>query len=528
MSVSVERFKAISPSEFFYRNKELAGFANPARALYQAVREFVENSLDATDAHGILPNIKVMIDRDQEKENVYTITVEDNGIGIPPHYVPQAFGQVLFSSKYILRQTRGMFGLGAKMVVLYGQITVGRPVEIYTSPIKSSRIYYFKMLIDIRNNTPNVLERSSWHKESNWHGTRVKVSLLGDWSRSKSRIVEYIRRTALIAPYATILFRDPDGNTYIFRRVTDKIPPPPKEVKPHPHGVDLEMLRFIVSISKAKTVKELLMKEFQGVGSVTAERILEQAGIDPRRSPKKLTRSDLVKLADTLKTFSGFRRPSADHLSPIGSDLIELGLKTMFNSSFVKAITRKPTAYEGHAVIVEVGVAFGGKIKPAKDPNDILLLRFANKIPLLYDERTDVAFKVVSGIDWKEYSVDFPSQIAVLVHVCSTKIPYKGVGKESVADVPEIEAEIRRGLREILRSLRTYIHQVRRAEEIKRRAYTLIKYIPEISRGLAIIGYDGNPSKGIEILESKLFELVKRKVNVKGIRSVRDVVVEIE
>ncbi|MCD6195275.1 MAG: ATP-binding protein, partial [Staphylothermus sp.] len=115
-----EKYRAISAAEFFYKYKEIAGFANPARALYQTIRELVENALDATDAHGILPNIKIVIEKADQVHEYYKITVEDNGIGLPPHIVPEAFGRVLFSSKYVLRQTRGMFGLGVKVAVLYG------------------------------------------------------------------------------------------------------------------------------------------------------------------------------------------------------------------------------------------------------------------------------------------------------------------------------------------------------------------------------------------------------------------------
>ncbi|MEM0028951.1 MAG: ATP-binding protein, partial [Ignisphaera sp.] len=165
MSVA-EKFRSISPAEFFYRNKEIAGFANPARALYQSVRELVENALDATDAHGIFPDIAISIERDQNKAYVYRITVKDNGIGIPENYIPDAFGRVLFSSKYVLRQTRGLFGLGAKMVVLYGQITVGEPAEIVSATINSKKIYKYKIMIDIKENKPIVLERSWWQNKT--------------------------------------------------------------------------------------------------------------------------------------------------------------------------------------------------------------------------------------------------------------------------------------------------------------------------------------------------------------------------
>ena len=546
-AAGLESFRAISPSEFFYRNKELAGFSNPARALYQSVRELTENALDATDAHGILPEINISIDKsDNQSEDIYSIAVQDNGIGIPPHYVPQAFGMVLFSSKYTLRQTRGMFGLGAKMVVLYGQITVGKPVEVITSPIKSSWIYGFKIMIDIKNNEPIVLERSSWRKESEWHGTAVKVSILGDWQRSKSKIIDYIKRTHVIAPYATIYFKDPEGKIYLLKRVTDLIPKPPRETKPHPIGVDLEMLKMMLSMTKRKTLLEFLENDFQGIGRKTAENILknvvlgdgEKAGELSQeeekrlaeaisrwgsKSPRRLSQEEIERLAEAIKKYNGFRRPSADHLSPIGDKILRIGLSSMFKPEFADVVTRKPTSYAGHAVIVETGIAYGGSIPMANDPTEILMLRFANKTPLLYDEGSDVSFKIISSMDWREYEVEFPAPIAVLVHICSTKIPYKGVGKESIADVPEIEAEIRNGLREVARKLRNYLSRKKREEEVARRAYSIIKYIPEISRSLsAIVGMGSS-----EDVEEKLLLLARSKLGI-DIKSIRDIVIGIE
>jgi DNA topoisomerase-6 subunit B len=195
----------------------------------------------------------------------------------------------------------------------------------------------------------------------------------------------------------------------------------------------------------------------------------------------------------------------------------------MFKPEFVDAVTRKPTSYSGHAVIVETGIAYGGGIPMANDPTEILLLRFANKIPLLYDEGSDVSFKVVSSIDWKDYEIEFPSPLAVLVHVCSTKVPYKGVGKESIADVPEIETEIRNGIREVARRLRSYLSKKRREEELARRAYSIIKYIPEISRSLSTIVADGN-SKNIE---EKLLSIARTKLGI-NINRIDEVVISVE
>ncbi len=479
-----ETFKSMSPSEFFYHYKEIAGFDNPTKALYQAVRELVENALDATDVHGIFPDIFVSIEAVDREESFYRITVEDNGIGIPPNNVPSAFGRVFFSSKYKLRQARGRFGLGAKAVIIYAQATTGRPIEVYTAPIGSKRVYYFKLKIDIQRNEPLVLARGEFENPSGWHGTRVSITIKGDWSRARHRIYTYFQRTAIAAPYANIVFVDPDGNVVVYRRTLNKLPPKPREVKPHPHGVDAEMLKQLISRSNAKTMLEFMVETFQGVGKKTAEAFLEYAGIPKDLDPHRLSERDIVRLVSKMREFRKFRPPSADALSPLGPEVIETGLRSILKPEFVVAVTRRPKVYEGHPFIVEVGIAYGGEIPPQEEP---MLLRYANKIPLLYDERADVAWKVLHSFDWKTYMVTFPAPIAVLTHIASTKVPYKAAGKESVAEAPEIEQELRNALREAARKLREYLLKKKREEEAKRRIVTFMKYTPEVAKSLAVI-----------------------------------------
>uniref|UniRef100_A0A7C2VPQ3 Type 2 DNA topoisomerase 6 subunit B n=1 Tax=Ignisphaera aggregans TaxID=334771 RepID=A0A7C2VPQ3_9CREN len=488
---SMEKFRSISPAEFFYRNKEIAGFSNPARALYQSVRELVENALDATDGHGILPDIEISIDRHPEKPFVYRITVKDNGIGIPAQYIPEAFGRVLFSSKYVLRQSRGLFGLGAKMVVLYGQITVGEPAEIVSATIGSKKVYMYRLAIDVKENKPIILHKAVWPNVSNWHGTIVSVTIEGDWGRSRQKILDYIKRTAIVTPYANITFRTCDGEVLVYPRVVNTVPPPPRESKPHPHGVDLEMLKAMIADTTADTLLKFLVTEFQGVGEVTAQRFVQQYGFDPDKNVKELDSEEVERLAKALREYTEFRKPRADHLSPIGAELIKVGLKQILKPEFVEAVTRKPVVYEGHALIVEVGIGYGGAIPVSDEP---MLLRYANKIPLLYDEKSDVTWKVIEDIDWSYYEIEFPAPLAILVHVCGTKIPYKGVGKESIADVPVLEHEIREGIRHVARALKLYLVHKQREEEAMRKAYTVLKYIPEIASALSVFA-PANPEK---------------------------------
>ncbi len=512
-----EKFTSISPAEFFKRNPELAGFSNPARAMYQALRELVENALDATDVHGILPSVKISIDRASQEKEIYRVSVEDNGIGIPPHVVPDAFGRVLYSSKYVIRQTRGMYGLGVKAAVLYSQMYQDRPIEVVTSPMGSKRLYTFKLKIDVTKNEPIMYEKASVNNETGFHGTIVTMYILGDWMRAKSRIYEYVKRTYIITPYAEFFLKDPEGNVVFYPRLTNKLPEPPKEVKPHPYGVDIELLKNMISKQRDDiTVKEFLVKEFQSVGEKTALGVLEMAGIDPNKKASKLTDDQLSKLVDSMKSFPDFRPPSPEALSVIGADLIELGLKQTLSPDYVGAVTRKPKAYQGHPFIVEVGLAYGGSIQPAEEPT---VLRYANKIPLIYDEKSDVVWKVVEEMDWKRYGIEEEQiPLVVMVHLCSTKVPYKSAGKESIADVEEIEKEIRNGIMEVARSLKVYITEKKREEEAKKRLLTYLKYIPELARSLSTFMVNGKKEEMPKIqeqLQNKMIDLVVTKLNIK-------------
>ncbi|MCE4618228.1 MAG: DNA topoisomerase VI subunit B [Desulfurococcales archaeon] len=527
---SGEKYRAMSPAEFFSRYKELAGFSNPTRAVYQTIRELVENALDATDTHGLLPVIRVIVRKAEgfEEENRYTITVEDNGIGVPPTVMADAFGRVLYSSKYVIRQTRGMFGLGVKAAVIYGQQTAGRPVTVVSSMADSDYVYMKRLFIDINENKPRIIEEGQWRKKGQWHGTRVSITIEGDWRRARSRVIEYVKRTAIVAPYAEIHLETPDGEVYIFPRMTRKMPRPPREAKPHPHGVNLEQFKMILQSTTARTLKEMLVTEFQSVGARSAEAFLRDAGIRPNVSPKTLLRREyqslLVRLVDKLRSYKGFRGPRSDYLSPIGEDLIELGLKRMFHPEFVSAVTRPARSYMGHPFIVEVGLAYGGSI-PSKD--EPILLRYANKIPLLYGEREDVSYKVISSVNWKNYYVEFPAPLVVLVHIASTRIPYKEAGKESIGDVPEIESEIRAGVWEVARRLRIFLSRKRREAEVRRKIITLAKYIPEVARSLAMISkppekWSPPRPEDEEKLVEALVKLVARNVELPNLPGVDD------
>lgn len=472
-------FQEISPADFFYRNKEIAGFANPARAIFSAIRELIENSLDATEPMGILPEIYIRLSsiNGDENENFYVLRVEDNGSGIPSDYVPLAFCQFLFSSKYKLKQSRGTFGLGGTMTILYGQITTNKPVKVISST-GNQKIYEYTLMIDIERNRPVILDRKIHDNNEQWHGTIVEVNLEGDYSKAMSKILDYLKQTAIVNPYANIMFVDPKGRLYMFERTVSTLPSQPKETLPHPHGVDVETMYRIIRVTRCETLLDFMQEHFHRVGKRTAQHFLEFAGFPENTDPKKLKPDEIVRLVQAMKNFNEFLPPDADCLSPLGEDILKAGILKELEPEFVAVTQRKPSAYSGHPFIIEVGIAYGGKV-PVRE--DIVLYRFANKIPLVYDESGDVSWKIVKSINWRKYGLTPGMPFAILVHICSTKIPWKTVGKEMVADRPEVSREILNGIRDVARRLEVYLSRKERVKREKIRLSIFAKYLPKIA-----------------------------------------------
>ena len=481
MPAARTRFEEISPADFFYRYRDIAGFSNPARALFSAIRELVENALDACEAGGILPDIYLRLSLEEERDEVsiYRLRIEDNGSGVPGEHIPRAFGQVLYGSKYRLMQSRGMFGLGGAMAILYGQITTHKPVFVMSST-GGPKVYKYKLMIDIKANKPIVLEREVGENGDGWHGTVVEFCLEGDYSKASPKIIEYLRQTALVNPYANITFVDPRGRLYRFLRATEEMPPPPRETKPHPKGVDVELVRRMIASTNEETLLDFLTKHFQRVGPKTASRFLEFAGFEPDRSPRSLKPDEIVRLVRAMKEFDGFISPDASCLSPLGPELLEAGVRKELKPEFVAVCQRKPSAYGGHPFIVEVAIAYGGQV-PSPRGGKITLYRFANRIPLLYDEASDVSRKIIDGLNWRRYRVSPDMPVAVVVHICSTRVPYKTVGKEFIADRPEVRHEITQAIREVARRLQLYLARKERKKAIMRRYSTFAKYLPMIA-----------------------------------------------
>jgi DNA topoisomerase-6 subunit B len=257
------------------------------------------------------------------------------------------------------------------------------------------------------------------------------------------------------------------------------MPDPPKETTLHPHGVDVETMKRIIDVTQARSLHAFMKMHFQRVGDTIARRFLEYAGIPAKKTPKKMTNEEIVVLVNAMKNFEDFLPPDSSCLSPLGEELLKAGIKKELAPEYVEVYQRRPSAYSGFPFIVEVGIAYGGRIRST---GGIVLYRFANKIPLLFDEASDVSWKVVNSlVDWRHYKVLPDMPIAVFVHLCSTKVPYKTVGKEFIADRPDVEREMLNALREVARRLSVFLSRKHTVEREKKRLDVFEKYLPKIA-----------------------------------------------
>ncbi|MFQ5907346.1 MAG: DNA topoisomerase VI subunit B [Thermoplasmata archaeon] len=503
--------REISVSEFFERNKHILGFDSPTKALLTSVKEAMDNALDACQEYGVLPDLLVRIDRVDRDE--FRLVVEDNGPGIVKGQLPKVFGKLLYGSRFhAWSQTRGQQGLGISGVILYGQITTGKPAVLRSKTAQDDVAYQIELLIDTKRNRPQVLKRDfkAWERD---HGTRVEVHLRGRFVNGRQSVMEYLRATAIVNPYARIVFQPPDGPRRSFERVSSELPPPPVEVKPHPYGVELGTLLQMAKESPHRRFPAFLQSDFSRISSRVAKEICREAEIPPDLRPKDL------RLPRAKRVHAAFRRvkimaPPTDCLSPIGERLIRTGLRnvvgTLRPEFYAPPITRPPTVYGGHPFQVEVGIVYGGDL-PSEQPVEIL--RYANRAPLLYQQGACATTQAIESVDWRRYGLEqrggrgMPYGPAmILVHVCATRVPFTSEAKEAIAPIPEIVAEVVRALQESGRRLRSHMSKKARRTKTKEKFEIVRAVLPLMAEKSA--GIVGQPTPDITRTIAKIMNVI--------------------
>lgn len=513
-------FKEHNIAEFFRKNRQMLGFVGKVKSLTMVVHELVTNSLDAAEKAGILPEITVRVTKTGEEK--YVVEVKDNGPGIPYEYIPDVFGKMLKSTKFEkYQQSRGKQGIGASAVTLFSQMTTGEPTYVVSRYIdKKGRLVEarVKVKIDTTKNEPEVVEKSKKILEDNEvsTGLYVRVALAEVLYRNDDQgVLEYLKRTAIVNPHATIRLIDPDRRRIVFRRSIDKPLPPPKETKPHPNGVSADDLLWICKSSRRKNLRLVLMNDLIRVSPNKIEelkKLLKKKGYSPKileKPPSKVTFEDCKAIVSCFKEMK-FMAPPLDVLRPLGEKYIRSSMKQIYKPNFVFAEKRKPSVYWGGVpFLIEGAIAY-----VEKSNRKLEILRFANNVPLLFDNSACVIFKEIKEFPWKNYGLSNIENmpVKIMVHVVSTHIPYTSAGKQAIADVPEIRKEIHLLISRFANRFAYYMKIKSKLKKLEEHKKILKGMIPLVVDSLNYVtGYDKNELKqGLELLVKEKFEELDR------------------
>jgi DNA topoisomerase-6 subunit B len=469
--------RSISVAEFFEKNKHLLGFDSPTRGVITTIKEAVDNALDACEEAQVLPDIFISIKK--VSNDIFRIIVEDNGPGIVPAQVPFVFGKLLYGSRFHqIRQTRGQQGIGISAAVLYAQLTSGVPTIVISRTGAKESAFKCEIQIKIETNEPDIISQQPFEWDR-IHGTRVQIEFKSTMS-AKKKLLEYLKYTSIVNPHAR--FRvELDDEAFTFDRVSHEIIACPAAIQPHPHGIEFGQLKRMAAASDQKLL-DFLVEGFSRVGKKSAQEICDKAGLKSTVKAKGLTAQELKALLASMQVVAVPAPLSIQCLSPIGEELIRRGLDKEFQMDFVAARTRPASVFSGHSFVVEAAIGYGGKLPPE---GNAIILRFANRVPLMYQQGACAITSCISNINWKLYNISqqgLPTgPILILVHVASTNVPFTSESKDAIASIMEIEKEIVLALQDLGRDLKLFVSRRDKNKVAEDRARAVCAIIPEIA-----------------------------------------------
>jgi DNA topoisomerase-6 subunit B len=527
------RQREISVSEFFTKNRHLLGFDNPRKALLTCVKEAVDNALDACEEAGILPEVVVKLEvapnggaaPPPSQANRFRITVIDYGPGIVRQQIPRIFAKLLYGSKFHrLRMSRGQQGIGISAAGMYAQLTTGKPVQIISRTGARTPAHYFEVQIDTKKNEPRIFEQKQIEWE-NHRGTQVTLEIEGRYQKGRASVDEYLEQTAIANPHVRLVYHTPEGETKEYPRTIEELPPQPREIKPHPYGIEFGVLLRMLHDTRSHTLAGFLAADFSRVSANVAQEICKAAKLSPDSRPRNIHGAAAEALYKAIQS-TKIMAPPSNCISPIGEKAILHGLYKQIKGDFYTAVTRPPAVYRGNPFIIEAGLAFGKgpdqaeKTQTAQvplaegeqhDDDEELarVIRYANRVPLLYQQSACATFKAVLETSWRNYGVAqsrgaLPAgPMVIFVHMASVWVPFTSESKEAIADYDEIRKEIKLALQECGRRLGVFLRRRERAKGEFRRRNIFELYIEEVVEAC-------NRLKGGKLAKEKLKEQLQK------------------
>ncbi|MDO8630787.1 MAG: DNA topoisomerase VI subunit B, partial [Phycisphaerales bacterium] len=394
----------------------------------------------------------------------------------------------------------GQQGIGISAAGMYGLITTGKPIRIVSRTSAQAEAHRYILAIDTKKNRPDIIEEQT--TEVDWpHGTEVAIELEATYNKGRQSVDDYLELTAIANPHARFAYHPPEGSPVELPRGMEQLPTETKEIKPHPYGIELGTLMKMLKETSATKLGGFLAGEFSRVSPATARQVCAAAGVTPQTWVGSVTPQVAEKLYQALQS-AKLKAPSTDCLAPMGAEAILTGLLKGIKAEFYTASTRPPAVYRGNPFQIEVGLAYGGELGMDRHDEDMdeaagngksddaevssRVIRFANRVPLLYQQSSCCLFKSVVDTKWNNYGIpqsggSVPrAPMVILIHMASVWVPFISEGKEAIADYDEIRKEVKLAIAECGRRLATLLRRKRTRADYTKRRDVFTRYIDEV------------------------------------------------
>ncbi|MEZ0391103.1 MAG: DNA topoisomerase VI subunit B [Pseudobdellovibrionaceae bacterium] len=478
-----------STAEYFSKNLQQVGFSSPLKAVLTTLKESVDNSLDACEQAGILPEIEVQVQRvgqgSSKNTDLVKITVEDNGPGIDPDDLAKVFGEYLASSKFGRGQcSRGQQGIGISAATTWAQLTNAKGAFVMSKTKNMKKAVRGQVDVDIKSNTGIFRNRESvdWDKKS---GVRVEFTIDGRVQlNGDGGLITYLEGTVLVNPHLTLKYKLLENDWAHVERVTSTVPEIPEATLPHPHTFKLgefithSTLYGKISLDKfLKTgfsrISDQSLKDFVGKG--LPKGLLSQ--------PVTSLKEDAFKKVFQAVQDTELMAPSTKSVMTVGEDALSKSIQRLGEVDFFSVVTRKPAICDFKPVVVEVALArFINRNQEADD--SVQLLRFANRVPLQFDKSGCAITWAIESVNWKSYGLQQPKGSLPLgpyvfaVSLTSPFIKFKNASKETIDASEELVEEIRRALMQAGQKLSRHIKKEFKEADLERKLAHIEQFGP--------------------------------------------------
>ena len=538
---STNKITSSSTAEYFAKNLQQVGFSSPTKAVLTTLKEAVDNSLDACEGAGILPEISVIIKKkgtgSQKNTDLVEIIVEDNGPGLDADDLAKVFGEYLASSKFGRGQcSRGQQGIGISAATTWAQLTNAKGVVVTSKTKKMRKAIRATVNVDIKGNKGLLKNKETfeWGKDN---GIRVefridgRIQLNGDGG-----LITYLEGTALLNPHLTLKYQLLDAEKVDIERVTEDIPQVPPPVNPHPHTMKLGEFMTHANLYSGLKVAKWLKSGFSRVSDKVVKDFVK-SGLPKgvlTKPVKALTQEDFKKAYQAIQK-TDLMAPSTRSVLTIGEEALAKSIYRMGEIDFFAVVTRKPKICDFKPVVIEVAIARFLDMKDNDSP--VRVLRFANRVPLQFDKGACAITKAIESVSWRPYGLSQPKgsvpqgPYVFAVSVVSPFIKFKNASKETIDSSDELVEEIRRALMQAGQKLSRHIKREAKAADLERKIQHIEKFGPILvdtlgrivgankkrvsaaQEGLKkILGRDTEDIKDdLDVAEARLKKLVQRE-----------------